>query len=69
MAFQHFPRSLKKLSLEGCELFNLPADKSIFKHIDTHMPDLEELDLTRLTLTLEYFFETVLSPIFMNSLV
>ena len=53
VAFQHFPRSLKKLSLEGCELFNLPADKSIFKHIDSHMPDLEELDLTRLTLTLE----------------
>jgi len=47
VAFQHFPRSLKKLSLEGCELFNLPADKSIFKHIDSHMPDLEELDLTR----------------------
>ena len=56
VAFQHFPRSLKKLSLEGCELFNLPADKSIFKHIDSHMPDLEELDLTRLTLTLEKFF-------------
>ena len=56
VAFQHFPRSLKKLSLEGCELFNLPADKSIFKHIDSHMPDLEELDLTRLTLALEEFF-------------
>ena len=59
VAFQHFPRSLKKLSLEGCELFNLPADKSIFKHIDSHMPDLEELDLTRLTLTEEIFWNSM----------
>ena len=47
VAFHHFPKSIKKLSLEGCEFFNLPADKSIFKHVDTHMPQLEELDLTR----------------------
>jgi len=47
VAFQHFPKSLRKLSLEGCELWNLPADKSVFKHIDTYMPHLEHLDLTR----------------------
>jgi len=47
VAFQHFPNSLRKLSLEGCELWNLPADKSVFKHIDTYMPHLEHLDLTR----------------------
>ena len=47
------------MSLEGCELFNLPADKSIFKHIDSHMPDLEELDLTRLTITDVIFHEKV----------
>ena len=68
VAFQHFPRSLKKLSLEGCELFNLPADKSIFKHIDSHMPDLEELDLTRLTLTLEWFLWNCTEPNFHEKL-
>ena len=47
VAFQHFPKSLRNLSLEGCELWNLPADKSVFKHIDTYMPHLEQLDLTR----------------------
>lgn len=47
VSFQHFPKSLRKLSLEGCELWNLPADKSVFKHIDTYMPHLEHLDLTR----------------------
>lgn len=45
--FEHFPRSLTHLSLEGCEVDNLPTDISYFKNISDHLPLLEILNLER----------------------
>lgn len=47
ITFQLFPKTITHLSLEGCEFHNLPGDRSFFKHIDTFMPHIEKLNLTR----------------------
>jgi len=44
--FEHFPKTLKHLSLDGCEVDNLPGDKSYFKNIHKHLPLLESLCLS-----------------------
>lgn len=43
--FQHFPKTLTHLSLEGCEVDNLPTDISYFRNIHTSLPLLEVLNL------------------------
>ena len=43
--FQHFPKTLTHLSLEGCEVDNLPTDISYFRNIHTSLPLLEVLSL------------------------
>lgn len=45
--FEHFPKSIKLLSLKGCEIDNLPGDKSYFKNIHKQLPLLEHLCLER----------------------
>jgi len=44
--FEHFPKNLKHLSLNGCEIINLPVDRSYFKNIDENLKHLESLDLS-----------------------
>jgi len=43
--FEHFPKSITHLSLKGCELDNLPGDRSYFKNIHKQLPLLEHLCL------------------------
>jgi len=45
IGFEHFPKTLKHLSLQGCEIVNLPADRSYFKNIHKHLPRIEILCL------------------------
>ncbi|GLH09521.1 F-box/LRR-repeat protein 12 [Gryllus bimaculatus] len=40
-----FPPSLKKLVLQGCEVYFVPSEKSYFHGINKHMPNLQELIL------------------------
>jgi len=35
-----FPRTIEKLSLEGCKMNYLQSNKSYFFKMDTHMPNL-----------------------------
>lgn len=46
IGFEHFPKTLKHLSLDGCEIDNLPGDRSYFKNIHKHLPLLESLCLS-----------------------
>ncbi|XP_058798240.1 uncharacterized protein LOC131668243 isoform X2 [Phymastichus coffea] len=43
---QHFPRTLKKLSLEGCHIQNFSNDKSYLNNIHLHIPSLTCLVLS-----------------------
>jgi len=43
--FEHFPKTLKHLSLKGCEIDNLPGDRSYFKNIHKQLPFLDDLCL------------------------
>jgi len=45
IGFEHFPKMLKHLSLKGCEVDNLPSDKSYFKNIHVTFKNLETLCL------------------------
>ena len=45
IGFEHFPKTLKHLSLDGCEIDNLPGDRSYFKNIHKHLLLLESLCL------------------------
>jgi len=47
IGFEHFPKTLKHLSLEGCEIDNLPADRSYFKNIHKQLPLIEILCLEK----------------------
>ncbi|CAG9790490.1 unnamed protein product [Diatraea saccharalis] len=42
----HFPPTLKKLSLRGSKCYNLPLDKSFLFNIQDYLPQLEYLDLS-----------------------
>lgn len=35
-----FPKTIEKLSLKGCRVFNLQTEKSYFFRMDLHMPNL-----------------------------
>jgi hypothetical protein len=37
----HFPTTLKKLSLRGAKCYNLPLDKSFLFNIQDYLPELE----------------------------
>ncbi|RVE47212.1 hypothetical protein evm_008180 [Chilo suppressalis] len=42
----HFPPTLKRLSLRGSKCYNLPLDKSFLFNIQDYLPQLEYLDLS-----------------------
>ena len=45
--FDHFPKTLRHLSLKGCEIDNLPSNKSYFKNIHKQLPYIETLSLEK----------------------
>ncbi|KAL0858320.1 hypothetical protein ABMA27_012217 [Loxostege sticticalis] len=42
----HFPPTLKRLSLKGAKCYNLPLDKSFLFNIQDYLPEIEYLDLS-----------------------